>query len=850
MYGRLDVEKEQAGLALCRNFVVLPHGPVQNRAGTHYVAGVKNAGNLTRVIPFSFNNSQTMAIELGAGYFRFHPDESTLLAASNPELLLNNVFALGPSTDWTPYNSGTSTFTGTGQCVMTSTSSSVPALYQTFSTVVGQSYDVMVTLNGVGKINVESLPGFGDITSRPLNTTAMWGASLTFVAVGTSTTVRISGSAHAVATYGGASVRESTPEISPYDSYTVYAVGQAVRDVAGNAYYCLQPTLLYGDEPSNSAYFYPLPNLIYELPNSYAAADLMSIHYVQSGDIVTLVHPNYPPAELERFNDLQWVLTTISFASSIAAPAAPTATAVHLTGGYPINFQYIVTALDAYGNEESLPSPASGSISNDLTIAGNYNVITWAAVTGAGYYNLYKSFNGVFGYIGQVPASTLGFYDRNVTADFTKSIPQQDSTFKGASNYPTAVGYYEQRKVFGGTNTQPQNLWMTQSGTESNMNYNVPSQDSDALRVRIAALRANYIEHIVPLLDLIVLTASTEWRVYTASGDALTPSTISIKAQSQNGANNVQPVVVDNTGIYGASQGGHIRSISYQWQMQGYQSTDLCLLATHLFNNHTIVDLAFSRSPYPILWAVNEQGALLGMTYLPDQQVSAWHQHWTGNGDGFFESICTITENGFDVLYAVVRRVVNGATVRYIESLDTRQYAGVLKNAYFVDCGIAQTFSGPVSTVSGLTWLIGKTVSVLGDGVVQAQQVVSSTGVVNLATPATTVIIGLPIVAQFQTVPASVAGDASMGQGRVKNINKVWARCVDFCGCMVGPSATQLVPVAPLAYDGNGNPALANGEFRVNVLPSFGEDGMVLVSQLNPLPLTVVDLTMEVAIGG
>ena len=33
-FGRIDDIKFQMGLALCRNFFVLPHGPVANRGGT------------------------------------------------------------------------------------------------------------------------------------------------------------------------------------------------------------------------------------------------------------------------------------------------------------------------------------------------------------------------------------------------------------------------------------------------------------------------------------------------------------------------------------------------------------------------------------------------------------------------------------------------------------------------------------------------------------------------------------------------------------------------------------------------------------------------------------------------
>ena len=79
LFGRVDLAKRQEGLALCRNFITLPHGPAVNRPGTEYIRAVKNSANPTRLIPFSYSNTQTFAIELGAGYFRFHTNGATLL---------------------------------------------------------------------------------------------------------------------------------------------------------------------------------------------------------------------------------------------------------------------------------------------------------------------------------------------------------------------------------------------------------------------------------------------------------------------------------------------------------------------------------------------------------------------------------------------------------------------------------------------------------------------------------------------------------------------------------------------------------------------------------------------------
>lgn len=71
-WGNYADPKYQSGLALCRNFLPLPHGPAQSRPGTGYVNTAKTPAKKTRVIPFTYSTTQTMIIELGAGYFRFH----------------------------------------------------------------------------------------------------------------------------------------------------------------------------------------------------------------------------------------------------------------------------------------------------------------------------------------------------------------------------------------------------------------------------------------------------------------------------------------------------------------------------------------------------------------------------------------------------------------------------------------------------------------------------------------------------------------------------------------------------------------------------------------------------------
>lgn len=84
LYGRADQTKYQTGLKTCRNFVVLKHGGVGSRAGTQFIAEVKDSSKATYLMKFVFNNDQTYIIEVGEFYFRFIRDGAAITVLSVP----------------------------------------------------------------------------------------------------------------------------------------------------------------------------------------------------------------------------------------------------------------------------------------------------------------------------------------------------------------------------------------------------------------------------------------------------------------------------------------------------------------------------------------------------------------------------------------------------------------------------------------------------------------------------------------------------------------------------------------------------------------------------------------------
>lgn len=439
----------------------------------------------------------------------------------------------------------------------------------------------------------------------------------------------------------------------------------------------------------------------YEIATTYTAAQLFDLKYTQSADVMTIVHPAHPPRELARLAPTNWTLTDIAFEPAIAAPTGLTATARTGGSGDTTEYQYKVTAVSSV-SEGSVESNAS----NTATVNSFDNkpgaTLSWTASAGADHYNIYKNkSSGVFGFIGQATATT--FSDINITPETDNTVPIGYNPFAGGNN-PSVVGFFQQRMVFAASAANPQTVWMSRTGDFHNFGYSDPAKDDDGIEFIIASEQVNQIRHLVSLRDLLAMTSGAEIAISGGTESGVTKDNISAIEQSYFGSSNVNPAIYANTALYVQARGGKLSTLAYNYVSDGFVPQDVSVLSSHLMRGYTIKDMAFSLAPNGVLWLVRNDGLLLGFTFLPDQQVYAWHWHDT---DGFVESVASVPEDDEDAVYFIVRRTINGVTKRYIERLQSRQLTKSgsgdywFDRAFFVDCGL--TYDGRRTGTAVLT---------------------------------------------------------------------------------------------------------------------------------------------------
>lgn len=658
---------------------------------------------------------------------------------------------------------------------------------------------------------------------------------------------------------GGERLEVVTADLDAYSGVTAYEQGDLVKD-AGVGYYALRATT--GDTPASSpADWYPLPatgaNSIYEIPTPWLSTDFTGPtgrpRFAQDGATIVITHSGYEPRLLTNLDptgidddEPSWTLSPIVFGPSIAAPANLAGTEGATGTAAP---QYKVTAVKADTFEESLPTAAvtlSNAVEPPTEAAPNH--LTWDAVADAVEYRVYKDpfGNGTFGLLERATEQEE-FFDVGFAPDFSLTPPQAREPFGPAAHNPEVATHYQQRRVFAHTETDPATVWTSRTGFLSNLSIRSPLQDDDAVTFTISARDLHVVRHLVPLKQLVILTNTGEWLVRGNSDGVLTPTGINLDQHAYHGASRVVPVVIGNAIVYVQARGTSLRDLRFDAPSQSaLGGRDLTLFAGHLVDGYTLTAIDYQLSPHSIVWVVRSDGTLLALTYLAD--VDQWGWSRCDSGGDVFEDVCVVPEDDEDVVYVLVRRTVDGSTVRYLERLASRPLftdASYAADAFFVDCGITQTGASTTS-VTGLDHLEGETVYALADGAVQGPFTVAA-GAITLTTAASTVHVGLRITAQLETLPLDVHGTGVRAQRkRIQDlVTIVETSALDF---YAGPASDQLVQVRRNPWESAAG--LITGQRETLLTSRFREDGHVFIQHVNPTPLAILGLIPKFEVGG
>jgi hypothetical protein len=651
LYGRTDLDRYYAALRICQNFIVLRSGGVTNRPGTRAIKSAKCNETVwgsppvhdeyaTRLIPFVFSDDQTYVLELGERYLRIYRSGVSLefVAGDVPAWGAGTTYAAGAFVSKSGLvfralqgaNLNHDPVSGAPWWINDETVEVVTPYLQTelFDLQYTQSADVMTVVHALHP--PMELARYSDtdwrLTEQARTPTVPPPASVTVIGAGGA----------GGATPGGIASRLGGDGIWPSFSnaegtkkkwaYQVTTVSPEGRESLPTTSPTDLETVMTSDSPNTVEWDYPVFGATWSGATTYVAGDL--VRYPFDGFI-------YRSLQDGNLNHVP-------------------------SGGAPWWEEVDVTA----------------------ELAASYNV--------------YRARNGTYGYIGTkksdevYPGATgkLTFIDDDIVPIYTDTPPTWEDPFDAADKYPSVVAYFQQRLCLAATNGQPETVWMSRSGDYHNFGTSSPPKDDDRIQFTIAAGKVQRIMHLIPLRQLIALTEAGEWLVVGGADEIVTPATTGLRAQGFRGASKVPPVLIGESAVFVQRKGSVVRDLNYSLEQDAFVGQDLSVMSSHLFDGHRIVDWAYAQVPFSVVWAVREDGVLLGFTYMREQQIWAWHRHTT---DGLVKSVCVVSEEGEDVLYVLVQRNISTAIDRdfsYIERLQSRAIADFREDPWFVDAGV------------------------------------------------------------------------------------------------------------------------------------------------------------------
>jgi len=361
----------------------------------------------------------------------------------------------------------------------------------------------------------------------------------------------------------------------------------------------------------------------------------------------------------------------------------------------------------------------------------------------------------------------------SVITDFANTDKTQVyalSSWNDDNGYPKMACFFQDRLVLAATKKEPYSIWMSRTGDYPNFGIEKVDggvTDDSAIKADLITRNGFEILHLVPAKDLVILTTGNEWIIEGAS--VITPAKINPRPQTMRGSNSCPPQHIGNRIVHVQRSGKTVRDLGYQYDADNYNGDNLTLLATHLTEGHKLVSSAYIQEPNSTLYYVRDDGALLSLAFIKEQNVFAWSHQKT---DGKYKKVASIPNGSNDVLYVTVER--NGKT--YIERFNPDIEAAVYMDSYIIGSG---------SSIE-IPHLIGKTVQVLADGTRMQDAVVPENGLVAFGQSFSDITIGLAYETRIKQPGPDIGLKEGTMQARISKINTVVLRVEKSYGGHIG----------------------------------------------------------------
>jgi hypothetical protein len=336
----------------------------------------------------------------------------------------------------------------------------------------------------------------------------------------------------------------------------------------------------------------------------------------------------------------------------------------------------------------------------------------------------------------------------------------------------------------------------------------------------------------------------------TSSGP-ITPTNISIKKETSYGADLILPKRIGSAILYVQRNNLTIRELAYDFDTDSQLAKDATILSEHITQSG-IKDMDYQEAPDGILWVVLKNGLMATMTRLADQEVLAWTRHET---QGSFLSVAVIPNGDEDQVWVATQRsckvtaTTTNGYIKFVEYFKPFIQPSSQDDCFYVDCGLSYLGTGTyVKTVSNLSYLNSRIVSVLGDGAVFPDTTVTG-GAISISQSCSTIHVGLSYTSTIKTSRLEAGSISASSQGLIKRIYHSIVRLWRSLGCQIGtPDKQDIILFRDSSMSMDEPPTLFTGDKEIAFPAGWDKKAQVYITQSQPLPLNILAIISKVEI--
>lgn len=240
------------------------------------------------------------------------------------------------------------------------------------------------------------------------------------------------------------------------------------------------------------------------------------------------------------------------------------------------------------------------------------------------------------------------------------SVLWSEGAWSDYRGYPSAVAFHEGRLWWSGKDK----IWGSVSDGFEDFNDETEG-DSAPISRSLGSGPVDRINWLLPLQRLVIGTDMAERVARSSSLDEpLTTTNFNLKTPSTRGSTAVAPIKVDIAGMF--VRNGRLFQLSYQGGDVDFTSEDLTVIAPEV-GESGFVRIAVQRYPDTRIHCVRTDGTVAVLVYDVAEEIRCWVLVET---DGIVEGVFVIPGgegSAEDKVYYVVKRTIDGNTVRYLE---------------------------------------------------------------------------------------------------------------------------------------------------------------------------------------